>query len=145
VRFTLEGDGLAQLDATQRADLLESLGQHFSLARTVMRCAGVGAGRKQSFWRLPDHERSRPEGVRQRTRRRPPAHRRVSLGPPGAITVRRVVGFLRIIAVCIDPQILACRLPMMAATSRSVPPVPLVQSACPMDLASPRCRLCTAW
>jgi coproporphyrinogen III oxidase-like Fe-S oxidoreductase len=36
VRFTLEGDGLAQLDATQRADLLQSLGQHFSLARTVM-------------------------------------------------------------------------------------------------------------
>ncbi len=40
VRFTLEGDGLAQLDDTQRADLLQSLGQHFSLARTVMPPAG---------------------------------------------------------------------------------------------------------
>ncbi len=36
VHFTLEGDGRAQLDATQRADLLQSLEQHFALARTVM-------------------------------------------------------------------------------------------------------------
>jgi coproporphyrinogen III oxidase-like Fe-S oxidoreductase len=36
VHFTLEGDGLAQLDATQHADLLQSLEQHFALARTVM-------------------------------------------------------------------------------------------------------------
>ncbi|MGB8692924.1 MAG: hypothetical protein WCD08_05385 [Steroidobacteraceae bacterium] len=40
VRFTLEGGGLAQLDEMQRADLLQSLGQHFSLARTVMAPAG---------------------------------------------------------------------------------------------------------
>lgn len=36
VHFTLAGDGLAQLDATQHADLLQSLEQHFALARTVM-------------------------------------------------------------------------------------------------------------
>ncbi len=36
VHFTLEGDGLAHLDDTQRTDLLQSLEQHFALARTVM-------------------------------------------------------------------------------------------------------------
>ena len=36
VHFTLAGDDLAQLDATQRTDLLQSLGQHFALARSVM-------------------------------------------------------------------------------------------------------------
>ena len=36
VHFTLEGDGLAQLDTTQRADLLQSFEQHFALARAVV-------------------------------------------------------------------------------------------------------------
>ena len=36
VHFTLEGDGLAHLDDTQRTDLLQSFEQHFALARTVM-------------------------------------------------------------------------------------------------------------